>query len=455
VNWLVGRARAEIGGPARLRVVVLLAAVLALQSADASAVSAMAPELQTALGLSTTTVGLLSTASIGVGALATLPMGLLVDRVPRVRLLAASIVLWSVATAMSGAVSSYGMLLASRAAMGVVVATAVPVVTSLMGDLFPAAERARVYGFVLCGELLGVGFGFLVSGALAAALSWRYGFWVLAPPGLALAAALRALLPEPARGGQSRLMPGATTIRSARQLAWLRDPAPPESEDAQDGSADRVREAVAREGIRPREHLVVHGDPTAWSMITALRYVLAVPTNRALILASGLGYFFFSGLRTFAVEFLRVHFGLGQAAATGLLAVLGVAALAGALAGGRVADRLIARGYLSGRLIVPGTAFGLAAGALLPGLLLPALLVAAPLLAVGVAGLAGANPPLDAARIDIMHSRLWGRAESARTLLRSVFEAAAPLTFGYVAVHFAGAGDALDEAGGGGTGARA
>ncbi len=252
MNRLVGRARAEIGGPARLRVVVLLAAVLGLQSADASSVGAMAPQLQTALGLSTTTVGLLSTASIGVGALATLPMGLLVDRVPRVRLLAASIVAWSMATAVSGTVSSYPALLASRAAMGVVVATAVPAVTSLMGDLFPAAERARVYGFVLCGELLGVGFGFLVFGALAAALSWRYGFWMLAPPGLALAAALRALLPEPARGGQSRLVPGATTIRSAGQLAWLPDPAPPESDDAQNESADRVREAVAREAIRPR-----------------------------------------------------------------------------------------------------------------------------------------------------------------------------------------------------------
>jgi len=54
--------------------------------------------------LSTTTVGLLSTASIGVGALATLLMGLLVDRVPRVRLLAAGPIWGLIGLVAAGAV---------------------------------------------------------------------------------------------------------------------------------------------------------------------------------------------------------------------------------------------------------------------------------------------------------------------------------------------------------------
>jgi len=35
-----------------------------------------------------------------------------------------------------------------------------------------------------------------------------------------------------------------------------------------------------------------------------------------------------------------------------------------------------------------------------------------------------------------VHSRLWGRAESVRTVLRSSFEAIAPLLFGYVSAQF-------------------
>jgi MFS family permease len=43
------------------------------------------------------------------------------------------------------------------------------------------------------------------------------------------------------------------------------------------------------------------------------------------------------------------------------------------------------------------------------------------------------NPPLDAARLDVMPPQLWGRAEGVRTVLQAAAQAAAPLLFGYVA----------------------
>lgn len=55
------------------------------------------------------------------------------------------------------------------------------------------------------------------------------------------------------------------------------------------------------------------------------------------------------------------------------------------------------------------------------------------LFTAGAAGLAAANPPLDAARLDIVPSGLWGRAESLRTVLRLAAEAIAPVSFGFVA----------------------
>lgn len=47
---------------------------------------------------------------------------------------------------------------------------------------------------------------------------------------------------------------------------------------------------------------------------------------------------------------------------------------------------------------------------------------------------------MDAARLDIMHSRLWGRAESIRTTFRFSFEAVAPISFGLVSSAFGAGG---------------
>jgi hypothetical protein len=49
-----------------------------------------------------------------------------------------------------------------------------------------------------------------------------------------------------------------------------------------------------------------------------------------------------------------------------------------------------------------------------------------------------ANPPLDAARLDIMPAGLWGRAESTRTFLRSLAQAVAPVAFGGLSSLIAG-----------------
>jgi MFS family permease len=46
--------------------------------------------------------------------------------------------------------------------------------------------------------------------------------------------------------------------------------------------------------------------------------------------------------------------------------------------------------------------------------------------------LAAPNPPLDAARLDIVVPLLWGRAEGIRTFLRTAGQAFAPLLFGAV-----------------------
>lgn len=61
-----------------------------------------------------------------------------------------------------------------------------------------------------------------------------------------------------------------------------------------------------------------------------------------------------------------------------------------------------------------------------------------PLLVVGAAALTAALAPIDAARLDIVHPRLWGRGEAGRMALRAAFEGGAPLLFGVMSVWLGG-----------------
>lgn len=368
-----------LGGPAEAKIVLLFAAVLALNAADLGAVGAVAPQLEADFGINQTQLGLLATVSGVVGALACLPMGALADRANRVRLLAGTVTLWSIALGVGGLAPSYSWLLVSRVALGGASAAAGPVLASLAGDLFPVGDRARIYGRVLTGEIAGAGAGLLAGGAIAAALSWRYAFWLLSLLGFGLVWLLWRLLAEPARD-----------VRHRPAGQWR----------------------------------------SLWS---GFGYVLRTPTIRLLVIASAVGYFFFAGLRTFAVVFVEAQYHVGMAQVTGLALVIGCGALAGVLSVGRLADVVLRGRVRAVRVVLPGLCYMGAAILLAPAMLTTSIWLALPLLTAGAAMLAATNPPLDAARLDLAPADLWGRTESARTVLRLGAEGVAPVTFGAVA----------------------
>src|SRR5438128_6934607 len=197
------RLTVALGGAERTRVILLLAAVLGLSSADAATVGAAATQLRHALHIGNTDIGLLVTVTSLIAAVASLPFGVLADRVRRTWTLGAAIVLWGAAMIWSATVGSFGELLLARVFLGGVTAAAGPLVASLVGDYFPSAERGRIYGYILAGELAGAGVGFAVTGDIAT-LSWRAAFVILALPAFP-PAWLIFRLPEPERGGRSAL----------------------------------------------------------------------------------------------------------------------------------------------------------------------------------------------------------------------------------------------------------
>jgi predicted MFS family arabinose efflux permease len=412
-----------LGSRERMRVVVVLACVLGLSGADAATVGASATELRSGLHITNTDIGLLVTVTSLVGAIATLPFGVLAARVRRTWTLGAVIVLWGGAMLWSAAVSNFAELLLARVFLGAVTAAAGPLVASLVGDWFGGAERGRIYGYILAGELLGAGFGFAVTGDIAA-LSWRAAFVILALPAFALAWAVFRLR-EPERGGR-----GVLAQRGQPQ---------PEAEAGEPHETDAQR--LAREqGLSHDPELVPERDVRRLNVIEAARYVLRVRTNVLLIASSACGYYFLAGIQTFGSEFARDQYGINQALANLLLLLVGAGAVAGVVAGGSIGDRLLRRGFLNARITTAAVTATATVALFVPALLTRSPVTAVPYLMAAVLMLSAQNPPLDAARLDIMPPLLWGRAEAIRTLLRSLAQALAPLLFGAVSDHVFGGG---------------
>jgi MFS family permease len=377
--------------------------------------------------------------SLLVGALFTIPVGLLVDRFERIPMLSASIILWSIASLVSAFAGSYSTLLLTRLLLGAVAATAGPAIASLTGDYFPARERGHIYAYILGGEIAGNAVGFIVSSSVASLIDWRAAFVLLAIPGFFLARELWRTVPEPHRGGQSRLQPGTTDLgeavaQAAAQAEWEWEQTGPPS-PAED---DLAHQAAQRRGVKPNPERVLAEDPREISLGQAVRYIMSIPTNVHLIISSSLGYFYFAGLSTFALLFVRGHYHVGQAEASLVLALLVGGAMIGTLVSGRATDAMVRRGFLEARVWVPALCYLAATALLIPGVLGTHLTPAVWFDVAGAALLSAANPPLDAARLDIMPAGLWGRAESVRTFLRSLAQALAPLLFGGLADLIAG-----------------
>ncbi|MHB1929564.1 MAG: MFS transporter [Acidimicrobiales bacterium] len=449
----LGRARQQagrhleslFGGKERTRVIVVLACVLALSSADAATVGAAATPLRRALHISNTDIGLLVTGSSLVAALASLPFGVLADRIRRTRALGLTVGLWGVAMLWSATAGSFDKLLWSRLFLGVVNASAGPIVASMVGDYFPSAERGRIYSYILTGELLGAGLGFAVTGDVAA-LSWRAAFVILALPTFLLAR-LVLTLPEPARGGVAPLPREGNPPAGPPEPAVAGPPPPPDPTELlpplpplplpplPPGDPDPTEETdaqrVARQrGIEADADRVLRDDPGRMGVWSATRYLLGIRTNRILIVASACLYFYLAGLETFGSEFASQQYGVPSAVANLLILLVGVGAVVGVLVGGTLSDGLLRRRFLNSRVVVAGVGAVMTTLLFLPATLTRSTVTAIPYLALAAFGLTVQEAPIDAARLDIVPPLLWGRAEGLRTLLRTSAQALAPVLWG-------------------------
>lgn len=95
-----------------------------------------------------------------------LPLGWLVDRKRRTWIVAAGIVVWSAATAVSGLAKSFWHLFLTRMMVGVGEATLSPSAMSMIADSFPPEKRGKPISVYVAAVSLGSGLASLIGGAV-------------------------------------------------------------------------------------------------------------------------------------------------------------------------------------------------------------------------------------------------------------------------------------------------
>lgn len=184
---------------------ILFVLLFTLGNIDRALVSVLAEPIKREFLLSDTQLGLLTGLAFAIPyTIAGIPMGRLVDRSHRIRLVSIMMVLWSGLTAIVAMLHSFAGMVAVRAALGASEAGQAPALTSLVSDIAPEERRGSAIAFLYLSTPLGIIIGFAFGSVIAAHFGWRMAFWVASAPGFLLAAITWLCVREPKRGVQDQ-----------------------------------------------------------------------------------------------------------------------------------------------------------------------------------------------------------------------------------------------------------
>lgn len=200
-------------GTAWFSVTILL--VVAISSyLDRQIIALMVEPIRASLGVTDFQIGLLQGVAFGLFYAAFgLPIGWLVDRYSRRRIIYFGMTLWSLAASACGLASTYWQLLLARFGVGVGEAALSPAAYSMIADLFPPRRLALALGVFAAGSSIGGAIAYMAGGMLIARLEamgttvlpiigtvqpWQMVFLITGLPGILLAM-LMFLVPEPRR----------------------------------------------------------------------------------------------------------------------------------------------------------------------------------------------------------------------------------------------------------------
>ena len=312
----------------RWQVVGLLWWICFFNYADRQAIYSIFPLLEHDFHLTNMQLGIVGSAFMWMYALAGPFAGWICDQLSRKWIIVAALIFWSAVTALNACVSDYSALVLLRALGGLGEAFYFPAALSLLGDFHPGATRSRAMSIHQSSVYIGTIAGGGVAAWVAERYGWHQSFLLFGLSGIALAVVLAFCLREPHRQTEQ------VEVIEARNIA--------------SGLSEMLRNF------------------TGLSLI-----IIFTGTN-----------FVASAFLTWLPTFLYRKFHLTLAAAGfSATAYMQVAAVAGVLVGGLMADRSVRRSS-GGRMLTQG--LGLLCGA--PCLLLCGQAITLPLLAIALIG---------------------------------------------------------------------
>jgi MFS family permease len=125
--------------------------------------------------------------------------GALADRFPRKYLIAAGVVIWSVATALAAFATGFWTFMLARALVGVGEAAYATLAPALLSDFFPPERRNRILTIFYVAIPIGSAMGFILGGYFGQMYGWRAAFLICGLPGI-LMALLALWIRDPGRG---------------------------------------------------------------------------------------------------------------------------------------------------------------------------------------------------------------------------------------------------------------
>ena len=357
-------------GKFRWAVVALLFAITIINYIDRSAISYAITPMAKELSLSDAQRGVILGA-FGFGyAFTTFLGGILVDRFGARIVLAISVAFWAVSIWLSGAASSFFLVLGARAMLGLAEGPMFPGMTGAIGSWLAGAERAKALGVSLAAVPFSLAIGAPIVTELMGAFGWRAMFYILA--GVSL-----AWLPI---------------------WLWLFRNHPEDSPNVSDGELAHIRTTVSHEDAPKTD---IQRPKTTWKRLFTNPTLLV---NYWAFFVFGYFLFFFM---TWLPGYLEKDFGL-SVSAVGWFSVVPWAAAAVVLLGlGYLSDKLLARtrSLRLSRSAMIAVTQAIAALVVIPVAFTSNLTVALTLITIALAASMGANAAYYAVNIDVAPDR--------------------------------------------------
>jgi DHA2 family multidrug resistance protein len=200
-----GDDRTEVGVAQRLLILFSCVLTVALYFTSILVASTVLPQMQGSFSATPDEISWSVTFNILATAIAMPMTGWLVARFGRRTVMIWSTAIFTATMVLCGLASSVEELVLWRIVQGAAGAPCVPLVQTILLDVFPARQHRMVLGIYGMGVTLGPIIGPTLGGILAEYANWRWAFYVLFPVGLIATLGLYTALPREARRNRAYL----------------------------------------------------------------------------------------------------------------------------------------------------------------------------------------------------------------------------------------------------------